>query len=114
MNGRQGRFLCARVSVSQSGSAQPSPLFLAGSTVEELCELISVPLRVEHALRAFARAQPEEAHGIERSLKFRFLVAQEFDRLVQDGVPVGEPSEIEALELKGQAIAIACDAVCNF
>jgi hypothetical protein len=44
-------------------------------------ELIAVAPRVEHALRAFARAHPENVAFIEKSLKFRFLVAQEFERL---------------------------------
>lgn len=39
------------------------PLLLAGITVEELPELISVVPRVEHELRAFARAHPEKPTG---------------------------------------------------
>jgi hypothetical protein len=74
------------------------PLLRAGSTVEELRELISVAPRVEHALRAFALANPEEAHGIERSLKFRFLVAQEFERLVREGIPLAELQEVDEPE----------------
>ncbi|SRR6266851_7172352 len=74
------------------------PLLLAGSTIEELRELISVAPRVEHALRAFALANPEEAHSIERSLKFRFLVAQEFDRLMREGIAVADLQEVDEPE----------------
>jgi hypothetical protein len=57
-----------------------------GNTVEELRELISVPPKIECALCAFARAHPEEAHCINRNLKFRSRVLQEFERLVRDGL----------------------------
>jgi hypothetical protein len=74
------------------------PLVLAGSTVEAIRELIAVPLQIEHALLAFARAHSEEAHFIERSLNFRFLVAQEFDRLVRECIPVAELPEVDEPE----------------
>jgi hypothetical protein len=58
-----------------------------GNTVEAIRELIVVPPLIERVLLAFARAHPEEAHSIEKSLKFRLSVAREFERLVLDGVP---------------------------
>jgi hypothetical protein len=73
------------------------------NTVEGLRELIAVPPKIEHALRAFARAHPEEAHGIESAIKFRQAVAREFERLVREGIaiaemPEGEESELDATE----------------
>jgi len=35
-----------------------------GNTIEMIREMIAVPPRIEQALRAFARAHPEEAHSI--------------------------------------------------
>lgn len=58
-----------------------------GNTVEGLRELIAVPPRVEWVLRAYAKAHPEEAHFIERVIKFGKAVAREFERFVRDGVP---------------------------
>ena len=45
-----------------------------------------MPPRIEWALRAYAKAHPEEAHFIERVIKFREAVALNFERLVRDGV----------------------------
>jgi hypothetical protein len=70
------------------------PLLLSGSTVKEIRELIAVPPRTERTLRAFARAHPEEAYFIERTLKFRQAVAREFERLVREGFP--DPEILEA------------------
>jgi hypothetical protein len=69
-----------------------------GNTVEAIRELIAVPARTERALRAFARAHPEEAHAIAKSLKFRVAVAREFERLLQAGMPVAELPEVEESE----------------
>jgi hypothetical protein len=55
---------------------------LGGQTVHGET-LVSVPPKIERALRAFARAHPEDAHFIEQSLKFRSRVLQEFERLVR-------------------------------
>src|SRR6266851_178755 len=74
------------------------PLLLAGSTVEAIRELIAVPARTETVLRAFARAHPENAAFIEKSLKFRILVAQEFGRLVREGISLAELPEVEEPE----------------
>ena len=57
-----------------------------------------MPLQVEHALLAFARAHPEEAHSIARSLNFRSCVLLEFDRLVREGIPVGDLQGVEEPE----------------
>lgn len=70
-----------------------------GNTVEELRELIAVPPRIERVLRAFARAHPEEAYEISRTLKFRSAIAGEFERLVREGVPLAGVSEAEESEL---------------
>ena len=69
------------------------------NTVDELRELIAVPPRIECALRAFGRAHPEEAHSIERTLKFRLSVAREFERPVREGVPVADLPDVEKSEL---------------
>lgn len=61
-----------------------------GSTVEALRELIAVPPLIERVLRAFAGVHPEEAHSIDRNLKFRLSAAREFEHLVREGVPVGD------------------------
>jgi hypothetical protein len=74
-------------------------MFGDGNTVEEHRELITVPPKTERVLRAFARAHPEEAYSIERSLKFRQAVAQEFERLVREGVPVADVPQEEESEL---------------
>ena len=70
----------------------------AGSTSEELRELIAVPPRIDRVLPAYARAYPEEAPRVERNLKFRQIVAREFERLLHDGVPVAELPEVEESE----------------
>ena len=57
-----------------------------------------VPARTETVLRAFARAHPENAAFIAKSLKFRFLVAQEFHRLVREGIPVADLQEADEPE----------------
>ena len=51
-------------------------------TVESIRELIAVPLEIEEALTLYARRHPEDAFGIERVLKFRKRVAEEFDGLI--------------------------------
>jgi hypothetical protein len=68
------------------------------NTVESLRDLIAVPPLVERVLLAFARAHPEEAHGIEKNLKFRQAVLEEFERLVRDGVSVADLPEVEESE----------------
>ena len=70
-------------------------LLLAGSTVEELRELIAVPPRIERVLQAYTRAYPEEAPSVERNLKFTRVVAGEFARLVCWGVPTPEMPEAD-------------------
>ena len=69
------------------------------NTVEGLRGLIAVPPKIEHALRAFARAHPEEAHGIDSAMKFRQAVAREFERLAQERAAAAEMSEVEESEL---------------
>lgn len=70
----------------------------AGSTVEELRELIRVTPKTERTLRAFARKYAEDAHWIEATLKFRQAVLLEFERLVAEGVPIGEVPEADESE----------------
>lgn len=69
------------------------------NTADTLRELIAVPPLIEQVLRAFAQAHPEEAHSIDRNLKFRVSVTREFERLVRDGVPVADLLEVEESEL---------------
>jgi hypothetical protein len=52
-----------------------------GASIEDTRELIEVPQEQEAALRLYARTNPEDAAGIERVLKFRERVADEFNRL---------------------------------
>jgi len=52
-----------------------------GETVESLRELIEIPPEIEEALLLYARKYPEDAFGIERVLRFRKQVAEEFQRL---------------------------------
>lgn len=53
-----------------------------GETVESIRELIAVPPDVENALRLYAREHSEDAAGVERALRFRGRVGEEFERLV--------------------------------
>lgn len=52
--------------------------------VEELRELIAVPPHIERMLRAYAKAQLEDAPWIEACLKFRQALAEEFERFLCD------------------------------
>jgi len=86
----------------QSASAEARALYrMIGhgrNTVESLRDLVAVQPKIERVLRAFAQAHPEEANGIEKSLKFRQAVGREFERLVRDGVPATDLPEVEAME----------------
>jgi len=53
-------------------------------SVESVRELIAVPKNIEAALRQYARRYPEDAPGIERVLKFRRQVGEEFESLLRD------------------------------
>ena len=53
-----------------------------GETVESIRSLIAVPPEIEDALTLYARRNPEDAFGIERVIRFRRRVAEEFERLV--------------------------------
>jgi hypothetical protein len=53
-----------------------------GHTVNSIREVIAVPLHIENALRLYSREHPEEATGIERVLRFRRRIGEEFQRLV--------------------------------
>jgi len=62
----------------------------------EARELITVPTRIELALRTFGRAHPEEPHFVDRALMFRQAVAREGDRLVsEDGKATAAPESQE-------------------
>jgi hypothetical protein len=95
----------------QSASAEARGLYRmlgAGSTIEELRELIAVPPRTERILRFYAQAHPEEAHAVESNLKFRNSVAREFERLVREGIPVAElPEEESELDGTEESYAVA-------
>jgi len=93
--------------VNQSARAEARsllPLLLAGSTVEELCELISVSPKIERVLLAYVQAHAEDAHFIEENLKFRQAVGREFERLVREAVPVPEDPENSDLDVSEEAI----------
>jgi hypothetical protein len=55
-----------------------------GDTVDSIRELVAVPPWIEHALGLYARRYPEEAPTIEKVLRFRKRVREEFDRLVRE------------------------------
>jgi len=76
-------------------------------SVQELRELIAVGPKIERVLRAFADANPHEAHWIESSLKFRSAVLEEFNRVVRDGVPDAEPQKTESDSFK-DAVSLYC------
>lgn len=57
-----------------------------GDTVESICELLAVPQEVEAELWADAQAYPKERKGIEKILRFRQRVAEEFEKLVTAAV----------------------------
>jgi hypothetical protein len=46
--------------------------------------LIAVPPEIEAVLCLYAKHHPEDARGIERVLRFRKHVREEFDRLVRE------------------------------
>jgi hypothetical protein len=51
-------------------------------------------------LLAFAQAQPEEAHSIEKNLMSRQTVGRKFEHLVHEGVPAADLPEEEESELE--------------
>ena len=53
-----------------------------GASIEDTRELIEVPQQQEAALRLYALSNPEDAPGIERVIRFRRRVAEEFERLL--------------------------------
>jgi hypothetical protein len=71
--------------------------------------LICVDPKSETWLRAFALAHPEEAHFVDRALKFRSAVLEVFDALVSDGVLANQSLEVEQAEsdLLEEPVAIA-------
>jgi hypothetical protein len=64
----------------------------AGHTVEELRECISVPPKIERKLKLYAAMNPVEARWIEKILKFRNVVAHEFERLACEGMQDSAPA----------------------
>ena len=53
-------------------------------TVESTRELITVPPDIQRILRLYLRRHPEDAPGIEKVLRFRKRVREEFDRLMSE------------------------------
>jgi len=51
-----------------------------GGTVDSIRELIAIPPEIEEALTLYAYKHPEDAFGIERVIRFRRRVAEEFER----------------------------------
>jgi hypothetical protein len=72
-----------------------------GDTVDSIRELIAVPRWIEHALGLYAKRFPEDAPAIEKVLRFRTRVREEFDRLVRESVsPL--PSDLAAQIERGE------------
>ena len=67
-------------------------MLATGHTVEELRECISVPPKIERKLRLYLGGNPAEARWIENVLKFRTVVAHEFERLVCEGINANTPA----------------------
>ena len=62
----------------------------AGSCkIDEIRELIAVPQQIEEALLAYAERYPKDGARIHCVLLFRERVAEEFERLVQNGLSGG-------------------------
>ena len=73
-----------------------------GDTVESIRELIDVPQEVKAILRAFAEAYPEEHDGVEKVLRFRERVGEEFEKLVTrqgQAVTLSKPQDKAAVEV---------------
>jgi hypothetical protein len=66
-----------------------------GHALEELRECIGAPPNVERMLRRYAAMNSAEARWVEKILKFRNAVANEFELLVRAGDAVSELPEIE-------------------
>jgi len=62
-------------------------LLETGTTAEEIHTLITVPPALERRLREFARANPEDAHLVDRTLIFRRAVLAEFEKLIGAAAP---------------------------
>jgi hypothetical protein len=98
LRGRMEDELLGRQSAIAEARALYRMLGHGRNTVESLRELIAVPPKIERVLLAFAWAYPEEAYGIDRTLKFRQAVLEEFERLVREGVRVADLPEVEESE----------------
>jgi hypothetical protein len=73
-----------------------------GDTVDSIRELIAVPPWIEDALGLYGRRFPEDAPAIEKVLRFRTCVREEFDRLVRESVsPL--PSDLAAQIERGES-----------
>jgi len=69
-------------------------LVARGTSVESLRELIGVPESTRSALLHFAALDPADTSWVENTLRFRDVVAQEFESLVEKSLltpPVGAP-----------------------
>jgi hypothetical protein len=64
-----------------------------GATPEAIRDLIAIPPETEQLLRAYASQHPEERPSIERTISFRTLVSQEFERLYK----ASSPEDVRAL-----------------
>ena len=54
------------------------------SSIESVRDLIAIPAEIEAVLCLYAKQHPEDAPGIEKVLRFRTLVREEFYRLVRE------------------------------
>lgn len=58
------------------------------ASIEAVRELIGISPRIENALHRYMQAHPEDARGIEKVLRFRERVREEFERLVESHLTI--------------------------
>jgi hypothetical protein len=80
---RESRWLDCTASVKEEARILFEMIIRKRETVESVRELIAIPQEIEEALSLYAYKHPEDALGIERVIRFRRRVAEEFERLVR-------------------------------
>jgi hypothetical protein len=78
-----------------------------GDTVESIRELIAVPPDIEQALRLYSRWHPEDAYGVERVLKFRKRVGEQFERLTAVREPAVKTQSAAATQVSAASVETA-------
>jgi hypothetical protein len=79
-------------------------------SVESVRELIDIPPRVERVLRYYMRTHPEDAAGLEKALRFRKSVREEFDRLVSESKSPASSADFGGARLVGSGRIMPCGA----